>query len=201
MILTSQNLAIQLRRIFILEGKKATHHSKQNNPSTPNINHQRLVRILALDHLGSSVAGRPTSGPQPFFGFVGIRKSKVHDPDGPVVVDKAVLELEISMNDSKLVNVLDSAYDLLENLASFSLSHSLFADNVVKKFSTFHVLHYKKEVFGGFNDFVQLDDVWVANEFQNVNLAGHSLDICHIDDSILFEDLDCDFLTCWQMGG
>ena len=40
--------------------------------------------------------------------------------------------------------------------------------------------------------FVKLDDIWMANLFQDVNLARHSLYIRFIFDFVLFQDFNCD---------
>jgi len=45
------------------------------------------------------------------------------------------------MYNSKFMNILNSTYNLFKYFASLSLSHFLFADNVIKKLPILHVLH------------------------------------------------------------
>ena len=48
----------------------------------------------------------------------------------------------------------------------------LFAlDNVVEQLSALHVLHYQEQLFGGFDDFVELNYVRVADQLEDVDLA------------------------------
>ena len=46
------------------------------------------------------------------------------------------------MNNTKLVKVFDTADDLLEELASFSLFELLFFNDVIEELSTTDKLHY-----------------------------------------------------------
>jgi hypothetical protein len=46
-----------------------------------------------------------------------------------------------------------------------------------------------------------LDDAGVPDYLEDVNLAGHSFDIGHIDDLRLDQDLNGYFLACEGMGG
>ena len=58
------------------------------------------------------------------------------------------------------------------------------------------VLHDEKELLGRFDDLIQLDDVRVPNQLQNVNLSADALNICHIKNLVLFQDLDCYHFSC-----
>ena len=75
------------------------------------------------------------------------------------------------MNDPKFVSVFDATDNLFEDFASFFFSHSLFINDIVKKFSVFHVLHNKEEMFRGFNDLEKLNDVWVSNQLENMDFS------------------------------
>ena len=55
---------------------------------------------------------------------------------------------------------------------TFMNQRVLFAlDNVVEQLSALHVLHYQEQLFGGFDDFVELDYVRVADQLEDVDLA------------------------------
>ena len=99
------------------------------------------------------------------------------------------------MHNPQLVDVLNPTDDLLEHFAGFVFFHPLLLNDVVEELSAFHELHNQKQMFGGFDDFVELDDVGVADELEDVDFTGDSFDVGHIDDLLLFEDLDGDFLT------
>jgi hypothetical protein len=50
-------------------------------------------------------------------------------------------------------------------------------------------------MFGRLNYLVQLDDVRVADEFQDVDFPAHSLYIGHIHDLVFLQDFDCHLLA------
>ncbi len=97
------------------------------------------------------------------------------------------------------MNIFDAAYYLFEHFAGFLFVHALLADDVIKEFAPFHVLHDKKEVFGCFYDLVKLNDIGVSYEFEDVDFSGDSFYICHIDDSVFFQYLYCNFLASWNV--
>ena len=49
------------------------------------------------------------------------------------------------------------------------------------------------------NNLVHLDDVGVADNFQNVELTCHSLNIRHLNNLVLHKNLNCDFLPRKEM--
>ena len=89
------------------------------------------------------------------------------------------------MHDAKLVQVFDSADDLLEELASLGFFKLLFLDDIVEKLTSADELHDEKELLWRLNNFKQLDDVWVPDKLKNVNLSSHSLYICLTSDLAL----------------
>jgi hypothetical protein len=99
------------------------------------------------------------------------------------------------------MNIFDAAYNLLEHLAGFLLVHPLLADDIVKELASFHVLHDEEEVFGRFDDFVELDDIGVADEFEDVDLSGHSFHVGHIDYPVFFQYFYGYFLAGGNVGG
>lgn len=74
-------------------------------------------------------------------------------------------------------------------------------DDVVEKLPSLHVLHDEKKLFGGLDDLIKLNDAGMADEFQDVDFAGDSLDVGNIDDFLLLQDLDCHFLARLDMRG
>ena len=63
------------------------------------------------------------------------------------------------------------------------------------------VLHHHEDVFGCFDDFIQLGDGSVPDHLEDVQLAGDSLNIGDILYFILLKDLDGDGLLSGEMGG
>lgn len=50
------------------------------------------------------------------------------------------------MHNTELVNILDSADDVLEESASFLFFQFSLLDNVIKELSLLHILHNQKQV-------------------------------------------------------
>jgi hypothetical protein len=75
---------------------------------------------------------------------------------------------------------------LLKDLASLLLIHTLLANDIVEELSSLHVLHDQKQVFGSFDDLIKLNDVGMADQFEDVYFSGHSLHVCYIHYPILF---------------
>lgn len=99
------------------------------------------------------------------------------------------------------MNIFNSTDDLLKYFASFILFHAFFTDNIIEQLSPLHKLHDQEQMFWGLDDLVKLNDVGMADQFEDVDLSGNSLDICHIDDSILFKNFYCNFLSSWDVCG
>ena len=75
------------------------------------------------------------------------------------------------MNDSELMNILNSTDDLFKNFASLFLSHSFSINNVVKKFSFLHKFHHKEKMLGRFYNFVKLNDVGMPYKLEDMDLS------------------------------
>ena len=81
----------------------------------------------------------------------------------------------------------------MEEPAGFTVLQPALFYNVFEEFSTTRILHDQKELLRGFNDFIQLHDIWMSDNFQNVNLSHHSSYIGLVLDFIFFEDFNRDF--------
>ena len=66
--------------------------------------------------------------------------------------------------------------------------------NVVEEFSSLHVFHDEKELVRGLDYFVELDDSGVTNQFKDMNLSRNTFDVCHINNLLFLQNLDCHFL-------
>ena len=106
------------------------------------------------------------------------------------MIEQQVLRLEIPMNNSQLVEVLDAADDLLEEFAGFGFLELLLFHDVVEELAPAHELHDQKQLLRRLDDFEQLDDIGMPDELQNVNFASDTLDVSISRDFALFEDFD-----------
>ena len=98
------------------------------------------------------------------------------------------------MNDPVLVNVLDSCEDLLHELDGLCFVKALPFHNVIEKLTTLCVLHDEMNVSFGFNDFVELDDVGVTEDFKDADLSSDSFDVGLFYDFLFLKGFDGDFL-------
>lgn len=73
--------------------------------------------------------------------LVGIAEPKINQLQIVLVVEQQILGLEISVNDAQLVQVLDRALDLLEELACLLLGQLLLLDDVVEELAPRNILH------------------------------------------------------------
>lgn len=116
---------VQLGCLGVLERKTSAQHRVQYHTAAPYINHDRLVSVFALYHFRSSIAWGPAGSFESFIFTVGVGKSEINNPDGFVVVNQEILRFKIAMDDVQLMNVLNTADDLLEDFAGFGLRNSV----------------------------------------------------------------------------
>ena len=90
------------------------------------------------------------------------------------------------MNNIKFVNVFYALNELSEKFAGLTLFESFFLYNLFKEFTLGNVFHDEEKLFGGFDNFVELDQAGVTDLFEDVDFAGDSLDVCYVDDFALF---------------
>lgn len=76
----------------------------------------------------------------------------------------------------------------------------LVVSDVVEEFAPWTVLHDQKQILRGFNDFVHLDQIWMPDELENMNLSADSFDVRNIHDFLLLQNLDGHFLLGLLMG-
>ena len=65
-------------------------------------------------------------------------------------------------------------------------------DDVVKQFSTITVLHDHIKLFFGFDDLIELNDIWMPDFLENFYLSSNTFHILLIVDFVLLENLDSD---------
>jgi hypothetical protein len=84
------------------------------------------------------------------------------------------------------VDLFQAGYDLMEKAASLSLSNASACDNVIEEFTATAILHDEIQLLRRLNDFVKLDDMWMLNQLQDMNLSCDTLYIGYIHDALLF---------------
>lgn len=61
------------------------------------------------------------------------------------------------------------------------------------------MLHYNEQSGGSLNDLVHLYNVWMANNFKDVEFATNSFHISDFGDLVFLENFNCDLLLCEKM--
>ena len=64
--------------------------------------------------------------------------------------------------------------------------------NIVKELATRSILHYEIQLFWSFDNFVELDHLWMLHNLQNMYLPRYSLNICDIHNFSFLQNLDGD---------
>lgn len=84
------------------------------------------------------------------------------------------------------MNILDPRDKLREEFTGLAFFDSGILDDVVEELSSVRIFHDQIKLLMSLDDFIELNDARMSHEFENVNLAGHTLDISYIFDSIFF---------------
>ena len=104
------------------------------------------------------------------------------------------------MDNPVFVNVLDSRQNLLHELDGLSFVKPFSLDDVIKELTSFSVLHDEMDVGFGLDDFIELDDVGVAEDFEDADLTGDAFDVGLFDDFLFLQGFDGDFLLGEDVG-
>lgn len=193
-VFSVQNLLIQLLRVLVLERQIAADHGVQDDSAGPNVGAESEVP-LALDHLGRGVARTAAGGLEALAMLVEVGQTEINELDRVVVVQQQVLWLEITMHNAKLVNILDSADDLLIHLGSLVLLKSPILHDVLKQLTARAILHDEVQVVMVLNHLVQLDNLRVTHLLQDGDLTIDPLNVRMVLDLVLFENLDSYFVA------
>lgn len=98
------------------------------------------------------------------------------------------------------MHLLQPCDDLVEKAASLWLWNATFCNNVIKEFSTARVFHDEIQLAASFNDFIELDNVRVPDQFQDVDLTSDTFYISNFQDTLFLQNLDGYSLACQNMG-
>ena len=100
------------------------------------------------------------------------------------------------MRYAQFTEVLDAGDQLLEQPASFFFSETRLRSDVVEQLSIAAVFHYQEDATFGLDNFVKLDYVRVLYYFEDVDLTGNPLNVVHVVNLPLVQDLYCHSLPC-----
>ena len=103
------------------------------------------------------------------------------------------------MHDTELVDVLNTCKYLLEEFAGLFLRNARLLHYVIEELSTAGILHDKVQLAWSLYDLIQLDYVWVSDQFKDMDLTCNSLNISHILDTTLLEDFNRHCFMCKLM--
>lgn len=111
-VLASLYHVIELCRVRVIEREEPETHSVQYDPRAPYINLGRVVD-LSTQHLRRSITGTATCSLERLSFGVNIAESEVNNFDIELIIQQYVLRLQVAMHHPHLLQVLNSAQDLL----------------------------------------------------------------------------------------
>ena len=103
------------------------------------------------------------------------------------------------MNHSKFMKIFNASNDLLEECTCFWLFKFFLFDDVLKQLPLTDILHDQEQLFGCFDDLIQLDDVGMANLLEDADLSGDSFNIRNISYFAFFKNFNCNFFLSLRM--
>lgn len=195
LILCFLNDPKELSRIGTIEGKVAHAHRIEDDTQAPDVDLERVV-WLSGQHFRRSIAGTSTGCAEHFPLSVDVAEPEVDDLDVVLIVQQHVFGLEIAMNDSYLVQVLDGVEKLLQYLAGLELCKFLIFDDVLKQLSSAGVLSHQVVVLLVLQYFVKLNDVRVPGLSEDLQLLIQPSVVAFRQELILGNDLDGYLLVC-----
>lgn len=160
------------------EGERSHEHSIEQYPQRPHVDLPAIV-LLFPDELGRHVGRRAAE----YFLFLAILakscEAKIYYLDHVCVVFyQHVVELDISVSNAFVMQIIKSFSDLLEEAAADALLHlairALLFDVLVQRYA-FNVIGHEANLLTCFNYVVHSDYVRVINFLQGKDLALHSL--------------------------
>ena len=82
-----KNLRVEFGSVVVLEGQGAADHGEEDDSARPDV-HLQAVVLLAADHFGRGVAGRPAGSLEQLSRLVGVAEPKIHNLQGILPVDQ-----------------------------------------------------------------------------------------------------------------
>ena len=86
------------------------------------------------------------------------------------------------MANAKFVDIVNTCKQFLQISAGCAFLQLLVLDNQVEKLSSACELHHKVEIFLCFDNFIDLNNIWVMELFEDFNFATDAFDIFFVFD-------------------
>ena len=99
------------------------------------------------------------------------------------------------MHNAQLLQILNTRYDLLEELACLCLFQTLLFDDVIEQFALGYVFCDEVELLRRLNNLIKLNDIWMSGQLEDLDLSRDALDIDVLDDFVFLENLNSYFFT------
>lgn len=179
---------IQTLRVLVLEGKVTADEAVEHNSCAPDVSLGPNV-FESFDQLGRSVTWRATSCYQLLIRLERVTQTKIHYLQVLLLVQKQVLRFDVPVSNAKLSQILNAGNELLEKAASLILLEMVLGSDVVEQLTVAAVLHNEEQSVFGLYDFVELNDGRMAHYSEDVDLPGYALNIVHVVDLPLVQDL------------
>ena len=68
-------------------------------------------------------------------------------------------------------------------------------DDIIEELASWYIFCNQVQLARGLNDFIQLDDVWVAGQLEDLDLSSHSFNVHIFHNFVLFKDLHSHFFS------
>ena len=148
---------------IVVEWEIAGQHRIQNNATGPDVDCRADVEALADDELGSCITGAAAAGLHQVIGpmLETVGEPKVGDDHVPVSIEEEVLEFEVTMDDLFLMKVPDGRNELSKQLASVTFFEVAVGEDVIEELAAGGIFEDDADVFVGFNDIVEMNDIRV----------------------------------------
>ena len=130
-VVSVEDLLVEHISLGVFKRQVAAYHSVENDSATPDVSRQAVV-LLSSNHLWSRIARTSTGSLQSLPWLISVRKSEIDDLYVVIVVHQKVFWFQVSMTDAKLMHVLNTWDDLVQELGCHLLSDSLIIYNVLK---------------------------------------------------------------------
>mmetsp|Transcript_9518 Transcript_9518/g.15582 ORF Transcript_9518/g.15582 Transcript_9518/m.15582 type:complete len:287 (+) Transcript_9518:501-1361(+) len=193
---SGHDLLVHLLHVLRVEGGQTSEHLKHQGSKAPPVD--GLSVSVSFKDLRSKVLGRSAEGGSAIVvadeTFLG--DTKVGHADVAIVREEQVLRLQITIEDTAVVEVLETKDDFGTVEASTLLAETLVALEVVEKLTTVDVVHDEEELVGGLERVVEVDEEGVAELLQNALLGARVLEFVSLDNRLLVEDLHGVDLSC-----
>ena len=207
-------VAFGVGRIVVVR-KIACQHGVQYDATAPDVHLASAVPALAHDELRRGVARAAATrlhqvAAQPPTGSVhqlaqavvvvcgrcrvkDVCEAKVGYDDVAVAVKKQVLELQVTMDDALVVEILDSRYQLRKESARNVVLEITVCQNVVKELTAARVLEDDADVLWVIGDDLETSDyIWMVAALQHADLSLHLVEFAFRRDALSSDELDGD---------